>query len=94
VSASNRVRRFPIWPWLGPVSVVALIGVYFVVRYEGRWSDHDSAALTEAIRVFVHEGRLVPDNGELYASGFTYQAVSTYILLLTGLDVVMLQQLL
>jgi len=74
--------------------MIALIaGLYFVLRYAGHWTENDTAALTLAIRNVSQSGQLVPDTGAIYSSGYSYQVVSAFILNLTGLDAVALQQL-
>jgi hypothetical protein len=70
-----------------------VIGVYFIARYAGKWAESDSTTFTNIVRVFAQEGRLVPIEGQVYPNGFAYQAISTFILSLTGLDVATLQQL-
>lgn len=82
-----------LWLWLGPLIYMLLVGVYFVARTEGRWAEVDSAVFTEVIRVFVRDGRLLPTSGELYPNGYGYQAVSAFVVTVTGLPVASLQQL-
>ena len=72
---------------------LAAIGTYFVARFGGRWAENDSAVFTDVIRSFMAAGRLVPAQGDVYASGYTYQAVSAFVLAATGLEVSALQQL-
>lgn len=81
------------WLWLGPLLYLLLIGAYFSVRFAGRWAEADSAIFAEIIRTFANSGQLVPLSGELYANGYAYQAISTFIIGVTGLDVAVLQQL-
>lgn len=69
-----------------------VVGLYFVVRYNGRWAENDSAVFTAYIRLMVGEGRLIPSKGAGYPNGYAYQALSTFILVLTGLDATTLQQ--
>ena len=80
-------------PELLPLLGLGLVaGAYFVTRYEGRWSESDSGAMTQAIRSLVSTGHFETGATNLYSNGFGYQAVSTAILAFTGLDVVTLQQ--
>jgi len=72
---------------------MAVVSLYFVYRYAGRWAEADSTTFATVIRPFVEEGRLLPVGGAVYPNGYAYQAISTYILALTGLDVATLQQL-
>jgi hypothetical protein len=69
-----------------------LVGAYFVIRYEGRWSESDSGTMTQAIRSLVSTGHFETGATSLYSNGYGYQAVSTAIIAFTGLDVVTLQQ--
>jgi hypothetical protein len=69
-----------------------VIGVYFLVRYQGHWAESDSAAFTYYIREFAAQGKLIPIARDVYPNGYAYQAISTFVLALTGLDVAVLQQ--
>lgn len=89
----NSDARRTIWLWLGPLLFMAVVGWYFVVRYQGQWAEADSATFARVIRAFVAEGRLVPTQGEVYPNGYAFQAISAFILALTGLDAATLQQL-
>jgi hypothetical protein len=86
--------RFTRYIWLGPVVYMLLVSVYFVARYNGKWAESDSSALTQAISVFVEDGNLVPDSAHIYANGYTYQAISAYLIAATGVEVTTLQQIL
>ena len=66
--------------WLGPVLYMFLVGVYFLGRYGGAWAESDSSALTQAIAAFEEQGRLVPETIHIYANGFAYQAISTFLI--------------
>jgi hypothetical protein len=81
-----------IWFWLGLCLYVVAISLYFVGRYAGMWSENDSAVLSGAIRAVTASGHLVPAHGYVYSNGYAYQAISAFILALTGLDVGTLQQ--
>src|SRR5439155_13525618 len=86
-------QRISWWPWLGPLLYMAVVSLYFAGRYAGRWAENDSAVFADIIRVFAHAGRLVPERGAVYPNGYAYQAISTFIVTMTGLDVATLQQL-
>jgi hypothetical protein len=79
--------------WLAPVVYMFLIGVYFLARYSGAWAESDSSALTQIITAFHDQGQLVPDSIHVYANGYSYQAISTFLVFATGLDVATLQRL-
>lgn len=79
--------------WVGPLLYMLVVGMYFVGRYAGHWAENDSAVFTQVIRVFAGEGKLIPTHGEIYANGYVYQVLSTFIVSLTGLDVAALQRL-
>jgi hypothetical protein len=72
---------------------MASVSLYFLVRSGGHWAESDSATFTNVLRTFTEDGRLVPPDGAIYANGITFQAISAYIVSLTGLEVVTLQQL-
>lgn len=76
--------------WLMLLALAA--AVYFVIRFGGRWADGDTAVMTQAIRDVTASGRLVPLEGDVYSNGFGYQAISAAILAFTGIDAVVLQQ--
>jgi hypothetical protein len=86
-------RRANHWLWLGPIIYMLFVGGYFVVRFEGRWAENDSAVFTKFIRMLSETGQLVPENEEPYPNGYAYQAISTFVIAITGLDVADLQQL-
>lgn len=86
-------QRTNVWLWLGPLCFMALIGLYFVMRFEGRWAEQDSAVFTKYIQALVDDGRLVSANSEPYPNGYGYQAISAFLVTLTGLSVPTLQQL-
>ncbi len=73
--------------------ITLLIGLYFLLRYNGHWAENDTAALTGAIRAVVNSGRLVPEKRYIYNNGYAYQAIATFVMGATGLDPATLQQL-
>ncbi len=78
---------------LALLGLALVAGVYFVVRYEGRWAESDSGQMAEAIRVVANSDQLAPETRGLYANGYGYQAVSVAILAYTGLSIEALQQI-
>lgn len=80
--------------WLGPLLFMTVVGLYFLVRSDGYWAEADSAAFTRYIRDFIDKGKLVPnpDMVDVYPNGYAYQAISTFVVSLTGLKVETLQQ--
>lgn len=80
------------WLWLGPLLLAFAFGFYYMARYGGAWAENDSAVFADVIRAFVAGGRLVPPDGEIYANGYTFTAISAFIVNLAGVDVVTLQQ--
>ena len=82
------------WLWLGPLLFMAIIGSYLVARYNGQWAEADSATFTKIIRAFVDDGSLTPAYGPVYPNGYLFQSISSFILALTGIDVITLQQVL
>ncbi|HEY1014635.1 MAG TPA: hypothetical protein VGE07_18135 [Herpetosiphonaceae bacterium] len=94
MSALNRQEPAPrAWTWLLPVFYMLLIGMYFLLRYQGRWAESDSTVFSATIRDFVREGRLIPTEGEVYPNGYAYQAISLFIISMTGVEVTTLQQI-
>lgn len=92
--AADTRRHDSLWLWLGPLAYMTLVGIYWVLRYRGLWSENDTAVLTQVIHNFSASGRLVPEDGPIYANGYSYQAISTYLMALTGIDAAKLQQIL
>src|ERR1043166_8458521 len=78
--------------WMGLLLYVLLVGVYFINRFDGHWAEADSATFTKYIRDFTLQGKLIPDAREVYPSGYTYQAISTFLVEVTGVKVETLQQ--
>src|SRR5512142_1389229 len=81
-----------VWVWLGPLLYLVVVGLYFLLRSDGHWAESDSAAFTDYIRGFVNTGKIVPTVQGVYPNGYAYQAISTFIVSLTGLRVATLQQ--
>jgi hypothetical protein len=81
------------------VVVIALFGaalaagMYWVLRAGGRWAEGDSARMATSIRNVAQTGQLAPHLSGVYPNGYAYQAVSTAIMAFTGVDVVVLQQI-
>jgi hypothetical protein len=85
-------RRSSRWlPIALVIAYVVLAGGYFVLRYAGRWSDSDTAALSAAATGVLREGRLV--TSEAYMLGFGYPALTTVLVSVTGITVPQLQLL-
>src|SRR4051812_30239508 len=72
-----RTRQGRDWLWLGPAIFGSLVGLYFILRYGGFWTETDTSAFTEWIGAMAASGRLTPPDGNIYPNGFTYQALST-----------------
>lgn len=81
------------WPWLWLSLFMLAIAVYFVGRYGGMWAETDSASFARYIRGVVAEGTLNPEGSDAYPNGYSFQAISAFIIGLTGLEVATLQQL-
>lgn len=79
--------------WSGPLLFMVAVSLYFLARSGGHWAETDSATFTSIIRSFTADTRLIPRDGEIYTNGFAYQAISAYIMSLTGVEVATLQQL-
>ncbi|MGH2366980.1 MAG: hypothetical protein ACRDI2_02180 [Chloroflexota bacterium] len=77
-----------------PVLAGVAAAAFFVLRPEGRWSENDTAVLADAIAVMARGQRLIPSAGSVYPNGYVYQALSTFVLALTGLSVETVQQVL
>ncbi len=78
---------------LALLGLALVMGVYFIVRYEGRWAESDSGLMAEAIRVVANSNQLAPEVRGVYGNGYGYQAVSMAILAFTGLTIENLQQI-
>lgn len=89
-----RSRRLERWGWVGLFLYIIVVGGYFLLRYQGRWAETDSTIFAKLIRVFSENGRIIPSDNleDVYPNGFAFQAISAYILALTGVNVATLQQ--
>ncbi len=88
----SEARQASHWLWLGPLLYMVIVGGYFVARYEGRWAENDSAVFAKYIRLLLQTGQLTPTDVVVYPNGYAYQAISAFIVAITGLDVTTLQQ--
>ncbi len=79
--------------WFVPLLVVTLISWYFVARYQGRWAEVDTGTMANSIRGMATEEQILPENHEAYPHGYGYQAISIFLLNLTGIEVTTLQQI-
>lgn len=89
----RRVPAAPAWYWLGPLLAMLLIGLYFSARFGGRWAENDTALFATYIENVANSGRLVPDDSPAYPNGYAFQAISAFVLALTGLPIADFQQL-
>lgn len=90
--AANVGRQF--WLFAVPFAYGLAAAAFFVLRPAGRWSEHDTATLTEAIAGMLRAQQLVPGDGTAYSNGYAYQAVAVFLLAFTGLPLSTFQQLL
>jgi hypothetical protein len=74
------------------VLYLVVVAIYFVTRFNGQWAESDSANFTIYIRDFVHVGRLIPEGFAIYPNGYLDQAVSAFLLSVSGISVETLQQ--
>lgn len=79
--------------WVGPLLYLLCVGAYLLLRYEGRWAEADSTTFTQIIGRFIADSRVVPSLEPVYPNGFSYQAISAFVIGLTGLELLTLQQL-
>lgn len=91
---SRRTAQSTIGFWLGPLIFMVVVATYFLIRFDGNWAEADSSGFTRYIRDFVNTGRVLPnpEMDDVYPNGYAYQAISTFIISLTGLNVEDLQQ--
>jgi hypothetical protein len=72
--------------------VVLLIALFIPIRYAGNWAaDGDTTVFTRAIQQVVKSGSLVPPEGLVYPSGYSYQAFILFFTNLTGISVANMQ---
>lgn len=80
------------WP-LGALFAFALVvGAYFTFRFGGRWSEWDTATQADSIRTMVRDATLLSPSGSYYGNGYTFSAVSTFLIAFTGVDAATLLQ--
>jgi hypothetical protein len=87
--------RLTSWDVLPLLLMLALsMGTYFAWRYGTNWAEIDSSRTARAIHGVLTAGNITPGEGlYVYPNGYGCQAVSTFIILLTGLPISTLQQL-
>lgn len=71
---------------------VLSLAFYFVLRYRGMWSETDTNVLTRLIGYMIESGTLVPGK-EAYAQGYGYPVLATFLIRLTGVDLLSFQLL-
>jgi hypothetical protein len=77
---------------LGVLAFAFGVYAYATSRYAGHWVDSDTSMVTRAIQS-VNDDQTILEPSDLYSNGFTYQAVSTFIVQLSGVSVQQLQRL-
>ena len=82
--------QMPLWTFLLLV-LAFMVAALGALRYNGLWIEQDTAGMTTLTENVRQQGTLLPTSGRTYDNGFAYQAVSSFILGLTGLPVQRLQ---
>lgn len=59
---------------------------YLLIRYEGRWIEHDTAQFIDTSLAVQHDGRLLPD-GHRYPHGYGTQTIATFVSNVTGVPI-------
>jgi hypothetical protein len=78
--------------WTALLLAFALVAALaFVLRYRGQWIEQDTSGMTGLIEIMRREATLLPEEGKIYQHGFTYQAVTAFLIDLTGLPVQQVQ---
>lgn len=72
------------------LTAAALVAGYSVMRYGGLWGDSDTNAFAAAIRAMLADTRLIPQQ-HVYSNGYSFPALATFLVHLTGLSVAQLQ---
>lgn len=74
------------WKYFFLVLLYTLFAIfYYVFRYDGYWSEWDSAYLTTVSDIVYQQGLIIPD-GIKYNNGFGLQVLITFLVNLTGLS--------
>lgn len=69
-----------------------IVGAYFTFRFGGRWAEVDSALQADSIRAMVRDATLLSPSGSYYPNGYTFSAVSSFIIAFIDVDVATLVQ--
>jgi hypothetical protein len=78
--------------WTALLLAFALVAaLVFVLRYRGLWTEQDTSGMTRLIESAHREATLLPSSGHVYQHGFAYQAVTAFLIDLTGLSVQQMQ---
>ncbi len=95
ISSNFSLRNRPVewWLWGGPLLFTIFVAAYFVLRYQGNWAETDSSNFAQYTAAIMQQGRLIPENSDIYPNGFAFQSISAYIVAITGLDIPTLQQI-
>ena len=75
------------------VAAVLLLGLYWLVRYQGNWADTDTASFSLSISSMIEDGALVPGRN-VYNNGYGYPVLGASLSLLGGMSVSTLQSIL
>jgi hypothetical protein len=64
-----------------------MIAIYIPLRYRGLWSiGGDTSLFTKVIRPILSSGDLVPRGSELYPNGYGFQALTVFLVKLSGVE--------
>lgn len=72
------------------IGTMLLVGFYFLIRYQGRWAENDTAAFTTLSQA-IFDSRQLLSGEEVYSNGYAYQSFLVFLAHSTGLDIRQIQ---
>jgi hypothetical protein len=73
------------------VTALGVLAGYSLLRFGGLWGETDARTIAQTIQAMQEAGRLIPSSGPVYPNGYSYQALSVFILQTAGITTSQLQ---
>lgn len=84
---TDRLGSRAAWGIVALVALASLMSVYVVARYRGHWGEGDTSVIIRTNRAVLDSASLVPPGTDVaYPNGYAYQAVVTFLVGASGLD--------
>ncbi|MGE3267924.1 MAG: hypothetical protein AB7P40_04205 [Chloroflexota bacterium] len=84
---ADRLSARAAWSIIILVGLATLMSMLVIARYRGLWGEGDTSGIIRTNRAVVDAATLVPPGSDVaYPNGYAYQAVVTFLVGATGLD--------